>query len=99
MVVANIHNYNTAYNPPVMVWVLSANDQQEISDFVASIGEYRQQFEIPLDAIAEAGAVFKNLVDQWHVERGATSSVTDMIACPAYYKIIGLGPKAIDFIL
>ena len=54
--------------------------------------------DVPL-AVVDDGFLFKSLVDQWHKERGASSSVTEIISCPAYQKIIGMGEKAIPFIL
>ena len=43
--------------------------------------------------------VFKFLVEQWRLQRGATSSTTEMVLCSAYQSIIGMGEKAIPFIL
>ena len=53
---------------------------------------------VPLDAVVDDGFLFMRLVDQWHKERGVSSSVTEIISCPAYQKIIGMGEKAIPFI-
>jgi hypothetical protein len=45
-------------------------------------------------------AIFDMLVRQWHRERGATSSITEMAMCPAYQRIIAMGPpKAVPLIL
>jgi hypothetical protein len=43
--------------------------------------------------------IFKQLADQWRVERGSTSSTTEMVLCTAYQSIIGMGPGAIPLIL
>ena len=43
--------------------------------------------------------VFKALVDQWRVERGARSSITEGAMCAAYQNIIGMGEKAISRII
>lgn len=43
--------------------------------------------------------VFKNLVKQWRLQRGTTSSTTEMVLSPAYQSIIGMGPAAIRLIL
>jgi hypothetical protein len=43
--------------------------------------------------------VFIYLAERWRLERGTSSSTTDMVLCPAYQSIIGMGPKAIPFIL
>ena len=42
---------------------------------------------------------FKSLMDKWRIERGSTSSTTEMVLCPAYQSIIGMGPIAIPLIL
>ena len=44
-------------------------------------------------------ALFMELREQWRVERGITSSLSDMIVCPSYLKIIGMGGKALPLIL
>jgi hypothetical protein len=42
---------------------------------------------------------FKGLLTSWHSERGATSSITQMVICRSYQRIIGMGDKAIPLIL
>jgi len=42
---------------------------------------------------------FSALVSQWHLERGATSSITEIAACPAYHRIMGMGEEAIPLII
>lgn len=42
---------------------------------------------------------FQELVDTWRSERGATSSITEMVLYPAYQQIIGMGAKAIPLLL
>ena len=42
---------------------------------------------------------FSVLRDTWHVERGITSSPSEMAACPAYLRIIGMGMQALPLIL
>jgi hypothetical protein len=49
-------------------------------------------------AITDPG-LFQLLVNKWHAERGATSSITAMAMCRAYLEIIGMGPPAISLIL
>lgn len=69
----------------------------EFSDIGIIVNEQLEIFghEIALDDDAR----FKLLIESWHDERGATSSITDMILCPSYSKIIGMGPRAINLIL
>jgi TPR repeat protein len=44
-------------------------------------------------------ARFQQLVREWHVERGTTSSPIDMATCPAYQRILAMGKPAISLIL
>ncbi len=45
-------------------------------------------------------SLFQRLVDQWHEERkGAFSSMAEMIACPSYLRIIGLGANVLPLII
>ena len=44
-------------------------------------------------------AGFARLIERWHAERGITSSMSEMIACPSYLKIVGMGEKALPLIL
>ena len=43
--------------------------------------------------------IFNGFLDNWHKERGATSSITEMAMCPSYQKIIGMGRKVVPLIL
>ena len=61
---------------------------------------------IPCSAASKSGhsvfpdqAIFDLLTEQWHRERGATSSITAMAMCPAYQRIIAMGPRVVPFIL
>lgn len=53
----------------------------------------------PTCAIISDAALFQLLASQWHKERGATSSITQMATCPSYQRIIGMGGKVIPLIL
>lgn len=54
--------------------------------------------ETPVCTVIPETTFFKLLVEQWLVERGATSSITEM-ACRSYLRIIGMGRSAIPLIL
>lgn len=58
-----------------------------------------EQLEIFTEQIVDDNFIFQTLVEQWRSERGTTSSTTEMVMCPAYQNIIGMGPRAIQFIL
>jgi|GEM_PF-697370 len=42
--------------------------------------------------------LFQTLVDNWHNERGFSSSVSEIIMCSSYQRIIAMGEKALPFI-
>jgi hypothetical protein len=42
--------------------------------------------------------IFKRLVKEWQEQRGAMSSITEAVLCPAYQSIIGMGADAVRFI-
>ena len=44
-------------------------------------------------------AAFVRKVEQWHAERGITSSLSEITACTSYLQIIGMGEKALPLIL
>ena len=47
----------------------------------------------------QESVMFSRLAEQWREERGITSSISDMIVCPSYLKIIGMGQNALPLIL
>jgi len=44
-------------------------------------------------------AEFQQLATKWRLERGSSSSITDLVLSPSYQAIIGMGSKAVPFIL
>lgn len=42
---------------------------------------------------------FEQLADRWRLDRGPTSSITELAMHSAYQEIIGMGPAAIPFLL
>ena len=52
-----------------------------------------------LSTTQEDWLTFKRLVNEWQEQRGAMSSITEAVLCPAYQSIIGMGPDAVRFIL
>src|SRR5713226_5563140 len=49
--------------------------------------------------VVPESAVFLALAERWNKERGATSSMTKMVMCPSYQRIIGMGERAVPLIL
>lgn len=63
-------------------------------------GSYRASFACHVMLSDEDWVSFQQLVAQWHVERGTTSSPVYMAMCSAYQRIMSMGPKrAIPLIL
>ena len=51
------------------------------------------------DVVVDERQLFALYVEQWREERGITSSISDMVVCPSYLKIIALGEKALPMLL
>ena len=49
-------------------------------------------------AVPSNGVEFSQLIQDWHTERGETSSISDMAYCPSYLRIIGMGSDALPLI-
>jgi hypothetical protein len=70
----------------------------ECNDFVGA--EIERQLELFSQvAVVDDYAAFECLRQRWHSERGATSSIMEIVLCPAYQSIIGMGQKAVGLIL
>jgi hypothetical protein len=57
------------------------------------------RYRIHKDSSENDWKLFQALKKQWHKERGSTSSTTKIVMCTSYYKIIGMGQRALPFIL
>lgn len=53
----------------------------------------------PYVVVQNEESSFTRWVKQWRVERGITSSLSGMIVCPSYLRIISMGEKALPLIL
>jgi hypothetical protein len=53
----------------------------------------------PSSEDSELGPTFRELADRWRRETGMLSSVTEKLQHPAYQAIIGMGSKAVPWIL
>lgn len=60
--------------------------------------ERRKKTTVERSPSAEDADKFTRLAEQWHKERGVTSSLSEMFACPSYQQIIGMGEKALPLI-
>jgi hypothetical protein len=60
---------------------------------------YAQSGAVSLAATGEDWQRFRLLAERWREERGITSSVTKMVLCPSYQRIISMGDRAVPLIL
>jgi hypothetical protein len=61
--------------------------------------EFRQDLIVDEDKIIPDWFEFQRLISAWHNERGITSSLTKIVTCPSYLRIIGMGERALPLIL
>jgi hypothetical protein len=89
-------------------WFLVEGESAEISvdnaqpEWIESLEEpsiQPEQYDLDLDLCVAPETTFRQLVDQWRQERGASSSTTEILLCPSYQSIIGMGEQAIPLIL
>ncbi len=52
----------------------------------------------PISSLTLDEQLFSSLVADWYRERGAKSSTSEIVLCPSYQRIIGLGQKALPLI-
>ena len=78
----------------------------EVEDYTAKAAEAPSEIEYQGTAfLGQYNIVqldefrFSQLVKSWQTERGITSSVSDMINCVSYLRIIGMGEAALPLIL
>ena len=62
------------------------------------IDDYQQTVFI-VDALVQDWLTFQVLVVEWQAQRGAMSSITEAVLCPAYQSLIGMGERIIPFLL
>jgi hypothetical protein len=101
-------------SPPLVIvqgayrWFFGQGDRVEISpgeggvewiETSARQDTPQEQYELNLDTCVAPETLFRQLVDQWRQERGASSSTTEILLCPSYQSIIGMGEQAIPLIL
>ena len=77
------HTGRTAFSFDVVVLSRPSNDYTN--------GQYQ--------IVQSLESVFRELTREWHVERGASSSITEIAMCPAYQRIIAMGEPAVLLIL
>lgn len=93
-----LHSVSQSVCESVCELVITDQREQDAPGLVISTN--KRQFEMLFEELVDDRAVFQSLVQAWHSERGATSSVAKMVACPSYQRIISLGrAKAVELIL
>lgn len=63
-------------------------------DFSKTVRRYSTRSTIQDDQLK-----FDRLKEAWYVERGISSSLSELTSCPSYLRIIGMGGKALPLIL
>lgn len=81
-----------AKSKPIVIFYSSTTEQ-------GLVLRTQRPARIVIDPKVREWLKFKALLSQWHEERGAMSSITEISNCPAYQAIIGMGETAITFIL
>jgi hypothetical protein len=83
------------YVPPAEVFFASGSDFDFVfEELLRTRSTNRSQI-----ATAEDWQRFRILTEKWRKERGAASSVTKIVMCHSYQRIIGMGGRAVPFIL
>lgn len=67
------------------------------SSLEITLSSYEEK--ISLSQIDENEVLFSSLADDWREESELLSSTQDIINCPSYQKIIGMGSVAVPFII
>ncbi len=67
------------------------------SSLEITLSSYEEK--ISLSQIDENEVLFSSLADDWRKESELLSSTQDIINCPSYQKIIGMGRVAVPFII
>lgn len=77
------------------------SDQDEPKDYIrfANTCTFHASLQPIAGPTVEDAQKFRRLTAEWRQQRGAMSWVTEMVMCPAYQGIIGMGPIAIPLIL
>jgi len=61
--------------------------------------EWESGTPVSAEPCVSDGAIFRNLMEKWRQERGASSSITEIVLSPSYQSIIAMGEKAVPLIL
>lgn len=78
---------------------------QQERDITTNPGDHAIGLLLPEEGVSvgdpdvEAWIKFQELYSRWRTERGAMSSISEAVLCPAYQTIIGMGATAIPFML
>ena len=86
----------TIYTSGVIKQLIDTEESKEQIDYWYNIFQ-SQAFHY--NVVQHDEIHFNLLVEKWRSERGATSSVSEMILCPSYLAIIGMGERVLPLIL
>jgi len=83
-----------------MAWFRSVCDQNTVILGLACSTRYRATQSYFIECVIPHNwYYFSTLKEEWRRERGATSSITKSAMCFSYQRIIGMGEKAVPFIM
>ena len=88
-----VPSYGHQYSPADLSTTTSARRY-----FLVQLDEQYPTGNLPSYRVISDEAQFQQLLSNWHAERGATSSITEMAMCRSYLRIIAMGPKVISLI-
>lgn len=60
---------------------------------------YTETIIIIYDSQENDVALFRKLTNKWYIERGVSSSLTEILLSPSYQRIIGMGERAVPLII
>lgn len=106
-------NQDVSHNNPENPWISSAairTLELGIEINVRDQSRESSSTEVPCSSLFRVGHVdfwcvqkdeveFAQLVNQWHQEIGITSSISRIVTCPSYLRIIAMGKLALPLIL
>jgi hypothetical protein len=89
-----------ASNAAAMLASTYAQQNEQVLDTRETQSEFIGDF-LPFEPAEKKDleSEFKELVNTWKAEKSAASFVSSMVMHPAYQQIIGMGPKALPWIL
>lgn len=99
--IASTYNppFQATYLNPIVTRMETDDKLCTVVNLVSGDDELDMNYITEIDLSDTIESYFLKLVQDWHTERGPTSSPIEMINCPSYKKIVAMGDTAIPFII